>query len=127
MPEDERYMSSIGNGHLATDIFSETVFMNGLYNGKRGESHRARIPAWCNIQISNSTLEEENPTTFYSLDTTGGVFIASYESEKWTIEQRIFAHRFYTRAIVNQFVIIPKGILHGYEYKLYTYYNKNNL
>lgn len=111
MPDDERYMSSIGNGHLATDVFSETLFMNGLYNGERGESHRARIPAWCNIQISNSTLEAENTRTFYSLDTTGGVFLASYESEKWTIEQRIFAHRFYTRAIVNQFVIFPKGII----------------
>jgi len=52
LPEDEKHMASVGNGHLATIVYSETVFMNGLYNGEQGDSHRARIPSRINIRIS---------------------------------------------------------------------------
>lgn len=45
-------MASVGNGHLATIVYSETVFMNGLFNGERGDSHRARIPSRINVRIS---------------------------------------------------------------------------
>ena len=63
-------MPYVGNGHLATTIFSDSIFVNGLYNGKLGkreeetsfffhkihdilffsntilgDSHRAKIPS----------------------------------------------------------------------------------
>lgn len=100
-------MCSIGNGHVATDVFSDTVYMNGLYNGERGESHRARVPAWCNIQLMlNDTITTEKP--LYTLNTAVGAFIVNVETEGWAVEQRIYAHRFYTRAIINQFVVKSK-------------------
>ena len=33
---DFRIMPYIGNGHVATVIFSDLVFMNGIYNGENG-------------------------------------------------------------------------------------------
>ena len=30
-------MASVGNGHLATNLYSDTIFMNGLYNGELGK------------------------------------------------------------------------------------------
>lgn len=45
-------MPSIGNGQLSTGVYTDTVYMNGLYNGELGESHRARIPSQINIRMS---------------------------------------------------------------------------
>ncbi len=54
LPAD-RFMASVGNGHVATVLTSNTIFMNGLYSGKGGDSHRARIPARINIRIPAPT------------------------------------------------------------------------
>lgn len=100
-------MPSIGNGHLATNVFSDTVYMNGLYNGHRGESRRARIPAWANIRL-NSTLTHYPFSPIYSLDTRHGVFEVRVDRDRSVVTQRIYAHRFYTRTIVNQIEVMPK-------------------
>lgn len=100
-------MPSIGNGHIATNIFSDTVYMNGLYNGRKGESHRARIPAFANIRL-NSTLTPHPYKPEYSLDTKDGVFKVKVERERSVVTQRIFAHRYYTRTIVNQIQVVAK-------------------
>ena len=34
----------VGNGHLASTIFGDSVYLNGLYNGYAEKSHRARLP-----------------------------------------------------------------------------------
>lgn len=42
LPSDEdgsiliRYMPAINNGHVATNVFSDTIYVNGLYNGFTG-------------------------------------------------------------------------------------------
>lgn len=48
---DSKLMPYIGNGHLASTVFDNKVYVNGLYNGERGESHRARVPNIHNFQI----------------------------------------------------------------------------
>lgn len=100
-------MPSIGNGHVATNIFSDTVYLNGLYNGEKGESRRARIPAWANIRL-NSTLSHHTYAPVYSLDTRQGIFEVKVDRERSIVKQRIYAHRFYTRAIINQIEISAK-------------------
>ncbi|XP_039765165.1 protein-glucosylgalactosylhydroxylysine glucosidase [Pararge aegeria] len=107
LPSDDRFMPSIGNGHLATNVFSDTVYMNGLYNGRKGESRRARIPAWANIRL-NSTLTNHPYSPVYSLDTKHGVFQVTVDRDRSVVTQRIFAHRYYTRSIVNQIKVEPK-------------------
>ncbi|CAK1544235.1 unnamed protein product [Leptosia nina] len=104
LPSDDHFMPSVGNGHIATNVFSDTVYMNGVYNGRKGESRRARIPAWANVRL-NSTLTQ---TPVYSLNTKHGVFTVTVDRERSIITQRIFAHRYYTRAIVNQIRVEPK-------------------
>ena len=41
---ENKLLPYVGNGHLASTIFDKSVFLNGLYNGKHGESHRANLP-----------------------------------------------------------------------------------
>ncbi|CAF0972643.1 unnamed protein product [Rotaria sp. Silwood1] len=48
---DYRMMPYVGNGHVATVVFSDFIYMNGLYNGENGTSHRARIPSTLNWQF----------------------------------------------------------------------------
>ena len=52
-------MPYVGNGHLASTIFDNKVYVNGLYNGKGGKSHRARLP-----NIHNFTLLSSDPFGF---------------------------------------------------------------
>ena len=42
---NEKLLRSVGNGHIATNVFGDTVFVDGVYNGRLGESHRARLRA----------------------------------------------------------------------------------
>lgn len=107
LPGNTRFMPSIGNGHLAANIFSDTIYMNGLYNGYKGHSRRARIPNWANIRL-NSTLTTTSVTPIYSLDTKEGVFRVRVDRERSVVTQRIYAHRYYTRAIVNQIQVVSK-------------------
>ncbi|XP_050670497.1 protein-glucosylgalactosylhydroxylysine glucosidase isoform X1 [Leptidea sinapis] len=107
LPTDDRFMPSVGNGHIATNIFSDTVYMNGVYNGRKGESRRARIPAWANIRL-NSTLTHHPYSPVYSLDTRDGVFKVVVNRDRSVVTQRIYAHRYYTRAIINQIEVVPK-------------------
>lgn len=110
-------MPSIGNGHIATNVFSDTVYLNGLYNGQMGESRRARIPAWINIRL-NSTLGKTSYTPLYSLDTKRGIFQVTVERERSIVKQTIYAHRYYTRAIINQIEIRAKQ--HAGESNVFT-------
>ncbi|CAF3415662.1 unnamed protein product [Rotaria sp. Silwood1] len=68
---DYRMMPYVGNGHVATVVFSDFIYMNGLYNGENGTSHRARIPSTLNWQFlihpssSSFTLNVSSGTNFY--------------------------------------------------------------
>ncbi|KAG6457335.1 hypothetical protein O3G_MSEX010241 [Manduca sexta] len=100
-------MPSIGNGHIAANVFGDTVYMNGLYNGHKGESHRARIPNWANIRL-NSTLTRHPFSPVYSLNTKEGVFKVRVDRERSIVTQMIYAHRYYTRALINQIKVDSK-------------------
>ncbi|CAG7826840.1 unnamed protein product [Allacma fusca] len=107
LPVDEngkflpRYMASVGNGHIATNIYTDTVFMNGVYNGFKGESHRARIPSKNNIRVAPAAGANSANQTF-SLDIQKGVFTEKFYANGYQVEARVFAHRFYHTLIVNQ-------------------------
>ena len=64
---DNDFLPYVGNGHLATTIFGDSVFMNGLYNGKEDKSHRAHIPNLHNFNILNTKSELFNYKQ-YALD-----------------------------------------------------------
>lgn len=93
LPEDERLMATVGNGYLATRIYSDSVFVSGVYNGRRREpSHRARIPSTVAIRMS---LEDDTvaTNTLYSLDVGRGLFTHRVEGSGFSAEELIYAHR----------------------------------
>lgn len=63
LPDGVRFRPPIGNGHVATNVLSDTVYMNGLFNGREGTSSRARIPAYVSVDV-NATSEESVDKAF---------------------------------------------------------------
>lgn len=63
-------MPSIGNGHVATVIRGDAVFMNGLYNGHNITSHRAKMPAVFirNVVLNSSSVQKQR----FTLDLAAG-------------------------------------------------------
>jgi hypothetical protein len=51
---------SVGNGHVASVVHSNAVYMNGLYNGNGTTSTRARIPAFISVDILNISVPTSN-------------------------------------------------------------------
>ena len=93
LPTDDRLMATIGNGFLATSVFSDSVFVAGVYNGRRREpSHRARVPSSVAIRMS---LEDKSitTTTIYSLDVQKGLFTHRIEGSGLVVEELLYAHR----------------------------------
>jgi len=55
----------------------DSVFMNGLYNGLRGYSHRARIPSRNNIAVSPGLGMPEATDHTYELNVMQGELLLS--------------------------------------------------
>ncbi|CAO1329983.1 unnamed protein product, partial [Diamesa serratosioi] len=107
LPTDEKLLPTLSNGHLGFTLFSDSIYMNGLYNGKGGLSHRARIPNWSNIQLANCASNINNTQNCnFTLNTKSGYFMVEYYvADQFKVIHLIYAHRFYNRAIINQFFI----------------------
>ncbi|XP_059612821.1 protein-glucosylgalactosylhydroxylysine glucosidase-like [Phlebotomus argentipes] len=105
LPENMNFMPVLGNGHVGFQVMSDSVHLNGLYNGEKGLSHRARIPNYANILITN--FAELNGSVKYAMDVRSGIFRTSFspKSAAYKLDHLIYAHRFYSRAIVNQLFI----------------------
>ncbi len=43
---DYRILPYIGNGHLATVVYNDVIYMNGLYNGENG-LYIVFLLSWC--------------------------------------------------------------------------------
>ncbi|XP_041463396.1 protein-glucosylgalactosylhydroxylysine glucosidase-like [Lytechinus variegatus] len=107
LPEDDCCKASIGNGYLATTVYTDTIYKNGLYNGRNGESDRARIPSTIAIKIQQSLPEIKNS---YLLDVLNGTFFHLIETPQAYIEQRLYAHQVLTRLLVNEITIKRKFV-----------------
>jgi trehalose/maltose hydrolase-like predicted phosphorylase len=75
--------------------------MNGLYNGPHGNSKRARIPNYSNLQFSLCGLQS-NQNCKFRLDMRQGLFETIYENGLFRVTQKIYPHRYFNRAIINQ-------------------------
>lgn len=94
LPADDRLMATIGNGFLATRIYSDSIFVSGVYNGRgREPSHRARIPSTVAIRMSLQGNAVETTTNEYSLDVQKALFTHRIEGRGFHIQELIYAHR----------------------------------
>lgn len=62
-------MPPIGNGHIATNVLSDTIYMNGFYNGYREDSHRARLQATSAVDVQ---FNDGWDSRYYALDMFNG-------------------------------------------------------
>ena len=130
---------SIGNGYLATVVGSSTVYIGGLFNGKNVNgieltpaSHRARIPAYLNLNVTDSEVDYTEQTTDgkeifhaggFAIDTKQGVYyerafsgtcnlsttfnqyshmLQGANNAKVQVEQRRYCHRRFSSLIVHE-------------------------
>lgn len=106
LPNDSKLLPTMGNGHIGFTAFSDDVYMNGLYNGHAGLSHRARIPNFVNIHLADCV--EHNCK--YSLNMKRGYFMTELVVENQFIARHLlYAHRFHNRALINQIHIQRLG------------------
>lgn len=104
----------LSNGHVGFIPFGDSIYMNGLFNGHKGESHRARIPNFANIQFelcSRESFTSNNESCSYSLNIHDAVFSikTSVNNESIMVEQTHYAHRYYEAVIVNHIRIHRKS------------------
>lgn len=95
----------MANGHIGFVPYGDSVYMNGFYNGFKGDSHRARIPNYANVQFNPcSERNHRNSTCSYTLDINDGVFRTRTQLHdgQFTVVQTQYAHRYYETALVNQ-------------------------
>ncbi|CAF1358035.1 unnamed protein product [Adineta ricciae] len=97
---DYRILPYIGNGHVATVVFSDFIYMNGLYNGDNGTSHRARIPSTLNWQF-----QIDLTSTLYTLNVSSGTFTETLENDDIRIERSLFASQEYTELLLTHVVL----------------------
>lgn len=99
----------MANGHIGFIPYGDSIYMNGLYNGLKDNSHRARIPNFGNVQFelcsrAHSTAAVE---CSYAMDIHKGLFRTSAISSDgaYSVEHIQYAHRYYDTAIVNHIKI----------------------
>ncbi|XP_065085589.1 protein-glucosylgalactosylhydroxylysine glucosidase-like [Ochlerotatus camptorhynchus] len=95
---------TLANGNIGFVVYGDAVHMNGVYNGRRGLSHRARIPNYANIQIPYCAAIVAEPTgCFYQLDMQNNIFRTVYEDpgQNFRIVHDVYPNRYFDMAIVN--------------------------
>lgn len=96
-------MPSVANGYIGTVIYSDSVHVSGVFNGKAypkkkpvypvyfyQHAHRARIPSTAAIDFKVAGIQGK---TSYALDVLDGVFYKWFTADNLKVEQRIYAHR----------------------------------
>nr|XP_018670417.1 protein-glucosylgalactosylhydroxylysine glucosidase-like isoform X4 [Ciona intestinalis] len=106
LPNDSRFYPTVANGVVGTVIFSDTIYMAGLYNGYKGESHRARlqnnIPY---VYVPDSTLWS---TQLFTQDTKNGMFTICLSDTNVIVTQEIYAHKLLTNLLVTEVSVTCK-------------------
>ncbi|ESN97174.1 hypothetical protein HELRODRAFT_193290 [Helobdella robusta] len=98
---NKRYMPTLGNGYIGTTVYSDKMYLNGLFNGAGSQSHRAAIPAllMSRINLSNPEIERRG-TRKYVYNALQGYFMETIKSEYAYIEHKIYLHQKYIRLYV---------------------------
>ncbi|KAM7351711.1 protein-glucosylgalactosylhydroxylysine glucosidase isoform 1-T1 [Cochliomyia hominivorax] len=114
LPDDLNFMPSLSNGHLGLTVFGDSIYMNGVYNGFKGDSRRARLPNWLNVSahiLNDQTKMYYQPENIeYTLNLYEGVFqwIEEYKNLKISIKQRVYAHRYFNRALIYEMIFLSE-------------------
>ena len=72
---EEKFAPSIGNGHIATNVLSDTIYMNGFYSGYKEDSHRARLQSTAAVNVKYTDGKDSRS---YTLDMANGTLSVIY-------------------------------------------------
>lgn len=111
----------LANGHVGFVPYSDWIFMNGVYNGFKGNSHRARIPNYANIYIEScGPSKDPDVNCQYALDVQRAVFEmrAIFDDGNFLVRQTQYAHRYYDSVIVNTIQLRRKSLSSNGEFDL---------
>lgn len=107
---DPNRVPTLSNGHIGFVAYSSAIHINGVYNGRTGESHRARIPNYGRVQFEMCGVFTQGDLCTYALDIRQGVFRTTSTYEGYSVELVTYAHRYYDKTIVNH-VTITRHVL----------------
>ncbi|XP_035912953.1 protein-glucosylgalactosylhydroxylysine glucosidase-like [Anopheles stephensi] len=96
---------TLANGHLGFVVYGDSVHLNGVYNGLKGVSHRARIPNFANIQLANcSSLQTQPKNCRYQLDMRQGKFRTTLDDPAggYRVQHEVYPNRHFDQTIVNR-------------------------
>lgn len=96
---DFRKMAAIGNGHVATVLYSDVIYMNGLYNGPVGWTHRAAIRSVHDVVVN---VEGQMVNRKYALNVWTAVFTETISSPGLEIKVMTYAHQRLVQLIVTE-------------------------
>ncbi|XP_052777171.1 protein-glucosylgalactosylhydroxylysine glucosidase-like [Mya arenaria] len=119
-----RFRPPIGNGHIATNVLSDTVYMNGMYNGREDLSSRARIPSYVAIDVNISS--DDVLQRAYVLNMRNGIFYQTIRTELLNITVTYFAHRNQTRIMATRVEIQRRNTTNKKEINLHLQTNKGS-
>ncbi|XP_060072818.1 protein-glucosylgalactosylhydroxylysine glucosidase-like [Ylistrum balloti] len=97
---DALSMPTIGNGHVATVVHSDTMYLGGLYNGYNITSHRARLQSTSSISITGFSFDVN--TRNHSLDVGRGIYVEEYTSDFVTVKLKMYAHQVLYSLLVTE-------------------------
>lgn len=106
--QDRTIIPTLSNGHLGFVAYGDSIHMNGLYNGKTGESHRARIPNYGRIQYEYcGVFTTGGDDCTYALDMRQGLFRTTSNNQNDAVRVQLvtYPHRFYDKTIVNHLTV----------------------
>lgn len=124
---DTNRIPTLSNGHIGFVAYNDAVHINGVYNGRTGESHRARIPNYGRVQFELCGVYTQGDLCTYSLDIGQGVFRTTSVYDGYSVELVTYAHRYYDKTIVNHVTIkryVPGTT--GDENNLFNYLHRVN-
>lgn len=105
----------LANGHIGFIPYGDSIYMNGLYNGPKGDSHRARIPNYANVRFEPCIQRSINNVEVcaYELDISNGLFRTQVQLNNGSVcvEHIQYAHRHHETALVNHIRLKRNSIL----------------
>ncbi|XP_013358368.1 PREDICTED: acid trehalase-like protein 1 isoform X6 [Chinchilla lanigera] len=93
LPRDPRLLATVTNAYLGTRVYHDTLHVSGVYNGTRGNTHRAILPSPLNVRLEAPAGTGDQLTETFVLDTNTGSFLHTMEGPSFRASQRIYAHR----------------------------------
>ena len=109
--DKDTFYPDIGNGFLGTQLFSDSIFISGMFNGWRGSSHKARIQQYLpytmvppSVQSGRSETTEDFRISVNMYDGITSLTSKLTEDDV-TVEQLFYAHRSQPNLLVTEIVV----------------------